>query len=60
MRTNKYYIDESFLRDNESIDQFFYLNQSRYHRYQCAQNEEEQEPDWKKRKLKADWYFREL
>jgi len=25
MRTNKYYIDESFLRDNESIDQFFYL-----------------------------------
>ena len=41
MRTNKYYIDESLLEDNESINHFFYLNGSRYHRYQVAQSEYE-------------------
>lgn len=39
MRNNKYYVDESLLNDNETIEQFFYMNQSRYHRYQVAQSE---------------------
>ena len=40
---NTYFIDEYLTYDNEAINQFFYLNQSPYHRYQVAYNEKEQE-----------------
>lgn len=49
---NTYFIDEYLTHDNEAINQFFYLNQSPYHRYQVAYNEKEQEGE-KNEKLRS-------
>lgn len=40
---NNYFINEYLIQDNEIINQFFYLNQSPYHRRQQAYNEKEHE-----------------
>lgn len=42
---NTYFIDEYTIQDNEAINQFFYLNQSPYHRRYQAYNEEEHKGD---------------